>query len=488
MPLILPGNVASATAGAFEVANSCRCNSGDDPSMTRTLGSDGNTDKFTISMWVKRGKLGVQGYLCGASPGGSNDFHINFESDDTLRFYQNTGGSVAGKLQTNRKFRDPSAWYHLVFVWDTGNATAGNRMRMYVNGTEETSFGTDTNPAEDAEAMWLDAASPMYVMAYDTGSSPVHFDGYIAEFVCCDGQAYAASDFGEFSEDSPTIWMPKDVSSLTFGTNGWYFDFEDSSNLGNDANGGTDWSEANLAAADQATDTPTNNFATWNPLVHAATAGTFSEGNCIISPGHDTSRVYTVSTLAMPVKTGSKWYAEFKVDANDTGSLIGVLDARFISDVFQANTDVDSNSTRTDMGRVVYRISTGEINYPSSQSTDSGVTSADNDIISVALDAGGGKVYFAKNGTWMNSADPAAGSNGEDVTGQGWWTTGVDEFVFLCGDGSTGAYDNWEAHFGGCPAFAISSANADDAGYGNFEYDVPAGFYALCTKNLAEYG
>ena len=169
--------------------------------------------------------------------------------------------------------------------------------------------------------------------------------------------------------------------------------------------------------------------------------------------------------------------------------IIGILIIASFGFLLQQKSKIEEQRMRAYVDKIISDIlSTGAINYPSGQAISTGVTAVDNDIISVALDAGGGLVYFAKNGTWLNSADPAAGSNGADVTGQGWWTAGVDEFVFICGDGSTGAFDNWEAHFGGCPSFAISSANADDAGYGNFEYDVPAGFYALCTKNLAEYG
>ena len=492
MPLILPGNVASATAGAYEVANSCRFNQADDPSMTRTLTSDGNVDKFTISMWVKRGKIGVQGYLCGASPGGDNDFHINFESDDTLRFYQNTGGSVVGKLQTNRLFRDCSAWYHLVFVWDTGNATAGNRMRMYVNGTEETSFGTDTQPAEDANSFWMDASegasgSPMYIGAYDTGSSPVHFDGYIAEFCMCDGQTLAASDFGEFNEDSPTIWQPKDVSGVTFGTNGVYLDFEASDNLGNDANGGTDWSEANLAAADQATDTPTNNFCVlgggvMNPL--GFSGAVISEGNLNIKS--DSGDYSSCATMAM---TAGKWYWEVKnVSSVAQGRKVGIVRADHISVISSQGFHIGATydnvmSALNGADGVIYQTHLnggGKFGTFTDSNVDGGTTLSGTEIVGIALDADNGTIKYFINNTEVNNS-PVTLTN---------WATDFKPFGALPaarGDGGS-LKQEWGFNFGGCPPFALSSAAADGNGYGAFEYAPPSGYLALCSKNLGSDG
>ena len=475
MPITVLGGTKVADT-TFSVANSCRCNQPDDPSMTRTLGSDGNTDKFTISMWVKRGKLGVQGYLCGASPGGDNDFHINFESDDTLRFMQNTSGSIVGKLQTNRKFRDPSAWYHLVFVWDTGNATAGNRMRMYVNGTEETSFGTDTNPSEDAEAMWLDAASPMYVMAYDTGSSPVHFDGYIAEFVCCDGQAYAASDFGEFDEDSPTIWKPKDVSGLTFGTNGWYFDFEDSSNLGNDANGGTDWSEANLAATDQTVDTPTNNFANWNPLIRGAAASfTLTEGNTFISAVSSSSHHSIYGTMAV---NAGKWYWEIKavaINSTSTRHSWGIGDVEYTVNAAPGEVGDATNGWTWDSNGGYKTGGSGGQESSDYADYETG------DILSFALDCDNAKLYLGKNGTWQKSGDPTSGATGTGAIS-------ITADVTYAPGGNMRYSGNTAAINFGNPYYANSSDAADANGYGAFEYAPPSGYLALCTKNLGSDG
>ena len=469
----LIGGANSAVSAAYDVANSCRFNQADDPSIRRLLTSDGNVDKFTISMWVKRGKIGVQGYLCGASPGGDNDFHINFESDDTLRFYQNTSGSVVGKLQTTRVFRDCSAWYHLVFVWDTGNATAGNRMRMYVNGVEETVFGTDTQPAQDANSFWMDATegasgSPMFLGAYDTASSPVHFDGYIAEFCMCDGQTLAASDFGEFDSDSPTIWKPKDVSGVTFGTNGVYLDFEASDNLGNDANGGTDWTEDNLDATDSATDTPTNNFCTLNPLImHHTSTGALvtAQGNCHLNEATHVTALGTMGSTTM------KFYYEYKLNSSAADVSMGVMGSNF--------PQATSGHAYNDPGAYGFYGETSSQYKITAGSWASDSTFSEDGIYHFAIDPVGNKLWVGKDGTW--DGDPAAGT-GNIVT------LGTHEYLpWIHISGSAGD-NSASCNFGGCSSFTVSSGNADADGYGNFEFAVPSGFYALCTKNLAEYG
>jgi len=220
MPLILPANTLSA---AYDVDNSCRFNDGDSPKFERTLGTASDRKKFTFSLWFKRGALTQNSRLLEATDGTGSSF-ISIDSSDRLEMYMDDGSSnEQGTLVTTRKFRDCSAWYHAVFVWDSANGTAGNRMRIYVNGVEETVFTTDNNPDQNDETQINEGVE------HNIGSQIADaqfFDGYMAEVVFCDGQAYAASDFGEFDSASPTIWKPKDVSGLTFGNNGFYLDFE----------------------------------------------------------------------------------------------------------------------------------------------------------------------------------------------------------------------------------------------------------------------
>ena len=320
MPLILPGNVASATAGAYEVANSCRFNDGDSAYLSKTLGTPTDVDKWTVSYWIKRGVLGNDANVFGAGTASSNEEKAAYfkTSSNTDQFYwqQYISSSTSGQLKTTQLFRDPAAWYHFVLTYDSGNATSGNRLRMYVNGTEITAFDSETQPSADTDSLINSAIA--HTIGCDQAIASF-FDGYMAEFLFFDGQAYAPSDVGEFDEDSPSIWKPKDSSGLTFGDNGFWLDFEDSSALGNDVSGNNnDWTANNLAAADQCTDSPTNNFCVMNPLDNYYQSADFSEGNCKILTDETNS---TFSTSTMGVAAG-KWYFEIKY-VEETGAGAG---------------------------------------------------------------------------------------------------------------------------------------------------------------------
>ena len=462
MPLILPGNVASATAGAFSVDNSVRFNRDDEPALRKTPGSAGNRNTFTISMWVKRDVLEVYSPVL-ESVGNWADF----TNTDTFRIGLSAG---AGNLITNRKFRDISAWYHLVIRVDTPQADADNRLRLYVNGVQETSLATNTAVTQDYDSDFNNTG--VLDILQDGGGR--YFGGYGAEIIILDGTSAAPTEFGEFDEDSPSIWKPKKVSGLTFGTNGFYLDFKDSANLGNDANGGTDFTEVNLAAADQATDTPTNNFCTMNPLDNYYSAATFSEGNCYVVTG-STGYSHKSATIAV---TKGKW----------------VMEAKMISAVTPANlivgiSDNQTLDTNAQLGYANYAYGylgeTGTIRNNNSAASY-GDTYAQNDIIGVYLDLDNNKLYFTKNGTVQNSG------TGKSITAVTSTTHG--HYMFGLSDESNNS-GTIALNFGGCSAFSISSGNADPNGYGNFEYTTTItgdgaskSFYALCTKNLAEFG
>jgi len=468
MAIILPANTLSA--GGFSVANSVRMNG--DARMTITP-STADADRWTFSCWVKRSVIssGSQTLFSAIDPS-NNLTELRFNSDDKIDYYSHDGSSYTGRLNTNRVFRDVAAWYHIVAVWDSANGTAGNRMRLYINGVEETSFATDTNPSSGQDS-YVGANLPHYVG--DKGDAGQYFKGYMAEVYYCNGQAYAASDFGEFDEDSPTIWKPKDASGLTFGTGGFYLDFEDSANLGNDANGGTDLTESGLAATDSSTDTPTNNFATMNPLYKAPDANTFSEGNCQVVTHSDN---YFGSASTIGVASG-KWYFEVEFDS---GASIGM--AGITSDP-QADAQGDKHLGKLIDSYGIYG-SSGNFLGPSDGSASYGSAISDGEIVGVYMDLDNNKIYFSVDGSLVSATGktivaPASTAN-----------TGL--YFFGVGDGSSGSV-TMKCNFGGCSAFTVSSGNTDDNGYGNFEYSPnitgdgsAKKFYALCTKNLAEYG
>ena len=477
---ILSGNVASAIGGGYEVANSCRFNDDDSAAMSKSSTTLTNDKKFTISAWVKRSTLGgssqfpIFGHVSDSSNSNKN-CQFGFFNDALYMAYVD-GGSVTMNKVTTALYRDIGAWYHVMVAVDSTQGTAANRNRFYVNGTEVTSFSTDTNVGSDET--FLATSCTITVGKYsNTSGTGFYYDGYLAEVVYIDGLQLTPSSFGEFDEDSPTIFKPIDVSGLTFGNNGFYLDFEDSANLGNDANGGTDLTESNLAAVDQASDSPTNNFATYNPLqvqIGTANEPIFREGNLHIH-GSTTGAIHFHAASTIGVSKG-KWYAEFKGgSASNQNGLVGVTydpaeDAR--------NDDYPGQQSHS----YAYFVDGNTYTNDSASSYGDAWTT---DIIGVALDLDNHKLYFSKNGTWQDSGDPTSGSTG---TGSAYNLTTGKTYFFATGDGNATYVNPFEANFGGGSVSAISSGNSDANGLANFEYSVPSGYYSLCTKNLAEYG
>ena len=467
MPLILPGNVASATTAAYEVANSCRLNSGDSPDLKKTIGSAGNRKTWTFSCWIKRSKFGAaQNFFSGGTDGDNQNYtRIQFTAAEYIYIAHVDGGSTATEKQTTQVFRDPSAWYHIVWAVDTTQGTAANREKLYVNGVQVTSFSTNTIPAEDYETT-VNEDVDMFV-GNQLGTWEF-FGGYMAEVCFIDGTAYAASDFGEFDDDSPTIWKPKDVSGLTFGSNGAYLDFEDSDNLGDDESGNTnDFAEDNIAAVDQCIDSPTNNFCTISPLTTISSGFTISEGNCKMANNAGTWRPST-ATIGV---TNGKWVMEGKCTDVGDASVYGIIDfAQY----------VNTQASMAEYTRAwLYRAATGYVhNNDSYEGGDSyGDAWTTNDIIGTYLDLDNNKIYWSKNGTVQNSG------TGISIT-DGYYYT----FAFNLYNSTI------ETNFGN-PSYANSSSVSDPNGYGDFEYSTTItgdsaskAFYALCTKNLAEFG
>jgi len=470
---ILPANTLSS---GFDVANSVRFDT--NAYMHKTPGSAGTLTTWTLSTWIKRSKLGASQYIFTSKNDGQNQTFAYFNSNDTIIFFDTDGNADQGKLITDRLFRDVGAWYHLVFIWNTTDGTAGDRIQLWVNGVRETSFSTQTNPDQNDASTMGDA----HIIEVGRGGEDSNYANfYMAQTVYQNGSAASPVDvFGEFDSDSG-IWKPIDVSGLTFGTNGFYLDFEASGNLGNDAAGGTDLTEVNLAATDQSTDTCTNNFCTCNPLDQTNTGGssaTMAEGNLKwTSAGNNTSQSYMRATFAV---TTGKWYWEIKMGASNSGRGFNAGVAGSDADMNAGSSgnmqDSDPNSkwSNQDSGNAKAMKDGADVT--------TGLTAVtEGDILQVALDLDNQKIYFGVAGTWQNSADPAAGSNPPAT---------VDANITYLPAWSDGGYSNaitLELNFGS-PSFAISSSNADADGHGNFEYAVPSGYFALCTKNLAEYG
>jgi hypothetical protein len=258
-------------------------------------------------------------FSCGAN---NNDRGlIYFNNTGDLNIYGATSGSGTYFLATNRLFRDNSAWYHIVISYDSTQATSTNRIKIYVNGIQETSLSQTTYPAENHNS-YFNSAIRHDISGRMPISSDYLYNGYMSEVVFIDGSQLDPTSFGEFDSDSPTIWKPKDVSGLTFGTNGFYLDFENSGSLGADVSGnGNNFTVNNLTSIDQSTDTCTNNFATFNPLDVAQSSATYSEGNLKWT----TTSGYFWNRATIGVSSG-KWYFEAKLSAGSGLAHIGISD------------------------------------------------------------------------------------------------------------------------------------------------------------------
>ena len=469
MPLILPGNVASATASTgYDVANSCMFEDGGNDHLHRSISSGGSSTIWTASAWFKRSVLGQSASIyCSSESDNSHNFRCLFiNADDRVQCAMYNGGYTF-QVETNALLRDQSAFYHIMTAVDTTQSTAADRVKIWINGTLQTSFSTASYPSEDATFNFSTTDIYQLVSSLRRGST-IHNSGYIAELHILDGVVKSASDFGEFDEDSPTIWVPKDISGLTFGTSGFYLNFEDSADLGADASGNSnDFTATNIDATDQATDTPANNFATGNPLSNPRVVSstvylpTYSNGNNTIN--HANASYYTGDRSSIGVMSG-KWYVEAECSAVGDELFIGLTSE-------ENHSEIDTTYLYEDDGTF------GGSAYGSAY--------VSGDIIQIAFDATNGTVWFGLNGTWQNSATAEEIQNGTTTNAAASGLT-MTKFWHIASKGYNGA--TWNFNFGGCPAFTVSSGNADGDGYGNFEYAPPSGYYALCTKNLAEYG
>ena len=476
MPLILGTNSIKDTG--FNVANSLRFDSGSSTYLTKGSLGTGSTTKATFSAWIKKSKLSPSQDIYSLYLDNDNQLRFRLRDNGAITIYISLGNVVVLEKRSTLLLRDFSAWYHVCLVTDLTQSTSEDKYKIYINNEKITSYAVNTNTSATSYSNIV-AGGGSYVM--HIGSNGQHNDnfysGYMAEVVHIDGQALDPTSFGEFDEDSPTIWKPIDVSGLTFGTNGFYLDFEDSSALGNDAGGSNNFTVGNLAAIDQSTDTCTNNFCTWNPLIirTGRTAVTFSEGN--LKAQHNDTGGNTPSWGTFLLNSG-KWYWEVKITS------AGIV----YCGVWQPGYN-DGDVSDSLNGIVVYRTDGNKQAETAGTAASYGNSFTTGDILGIAVDVDTGTIWFSKNGTWQNSAtisEIAAGTTTNSAyTGKSFATNGILPSVSAYQQSGNAIV---EANFGGGTSFSISSGNADANGFGNFEYAVPSGYYSLNTKNLAEFG
>ena len=453
-------------------------------------GSDGDRRTMTLSMWVKR-----------TLPG--ND-HIFYSQGESTWFRWKSSDYFSLRLASghefeneSRKFRDSSAWYHLVVAIDTTQATSGNRVKIYWNGVRETTFNAEQYPDQNEEFKFGQFSAEVARLGWYTEGG-YGLDGYIAEVNYIDGIQQAVTEFGEFDEDSG-IWKPKEYTG-SYGNEGFYLNFDNSGSLGADSSGnGNNFSLNNVAAADQALDTPTNNFCTLEGHAHVGNQyGRYVQRNKEGNTQGDEPTGSFGGLFGSHSFTSGKWYWEIKQYYTNSVNLqdFGVTTIKNTG----SQEDGSSGFHVSEPAEGLYPNATAGI-YPQAGGTTSyahGTSSSANDnlgaaangkIFQIAFDADNGKIWFGVDDTWQKTisgtsvtkANIAAGANAryDDLNDYK-----VGAWIPCFGMYNANQGHHMDVNFGGYTAATPSSGNSDQNGYGNFEYEPPSGFLAICSENL----
>jgi len=457
-------NRGSISTGVYEIDNSLKFEADNSEYLSRTPSSAGNRKTWTLSFWIKRTELadGSNSNRVFEAWDGSTGTSGLFTSGDAFILDLNAGSNY---FTSTALFRDCSAWYHFVIRVDTTSGTASERARVYVNGSELAGSWNSTI-AQDTDLTWNEDVAHNFARFHNNDG---FVNAYYAEIINVDGTSLAPTAFGETDSDTG-IWIPKNAS-VTYGTNGFYLDFADSGNLGDDESGnGHDFTENNLAAADQATDTPTNNFCTLNPIVNFKyTTNGITEGGTEFGDNTGGGIGGAFGTMAV---TAGKWYWEVKL-TQQSSHYIGV----------SAVDDGDNVTASSDPHQInssfVFNIAAARIEYINGGSVTAGSLDAftdfhsAGDIIGIALNMDDNQISIYGNGTLQSG-----------VANTSIYDAANKMVVPLHGT----INDECQYNFGGYSAWTPSSAVNDANGYGTFEYSPPSGYYALCTKNLSEFG
>jgi hypothetical protein len=444
----------------YQISRSVRLRGSANAYLNRTPSSASNRDAWTWSSWVKLGTLTTNvNWLLLAGTQSVTDTGLYFYSDNTLQFFNRASSAMVGYIYTTAVFRDPSAWYHVVAVYDSLNATATDRMQLWVNGVRQT-VTVSTQLSSGADSSVNNNVAHFIGAIQAGGTSANNFDGYMTEINFIDGQALNPTSFG-YTDTATGVWQPAPYAG-TYGTNGFYLNFSDNSaatatTIGKDYSGnGNNWTPNNIsvtagATYDSMVDVPINwgtdsgvggemrgNYATLNPIANG-TAAYVKAGNLQINPS-DGNFQPSLSTIGV---SSGKWYAECTITAVGSGAVVGI--DKFPSTLVATNY---IGNTATSYG--YYGDGTNARLYNNSSFTSYGATYTTGAVIGVALDMDAGTLLFYRNNT----------SQGTAATG-------------LSGTYAIGA----------SPA---GSAGIADMNYGQrpFVYTAPSGYKALCTQNL----
>ena len=447
-----------------------------------STGTNGNQKTWTLSLWFKRGNLGSVQTLFSAGDGHILEGFVRINASDRLEFKND--GQYGGEASPTRVLRDTNAWYHLVWSVDSTQASNDDRWKIYLNGelipaSEYSSVAITSNGDGNILTYSGTYASNLSVGRRERTNAD-YWDGQITHLHLIDGTQYQASDFGE-TDATTGIWKPKTAPSVTYGTNGFFLKFENSGAFGTDSSGNANNFTVN-GTMTQTIDTPSNVFATMNPLyqsVYGGSSAILTNGNTKwTGTSNDTSQNATLGTLGV---SSGKWYWEVKGNmAYD--SLLGIAKSNFDPN---GGTGGLQNPGWWGLVTNISATSGSGLKFvvDNTFGSSTGITLANGDIINIALDATNLKFYIGKNGTWLNSGNPTSGA-----TGTGSIATLPSDTTFLpaCSNYGYNTANSWEFNFGNgyFGTTVVSSAENPDDGIGIFEYAVPTGYKALCTKSI----
>ena len=464
-PLLL----ASAASGGDTdpVTRSLRLDGGE--SLSRTFGSTGDSKKFTFACWVKRTELGGNQRIFQASNSNNDDF-LRFNNDNTLGYWIYQNGSHNHQGNTTAVFRDVSAWMHVCYVVDTAQATAANRVKIFVNGVSHT---LSVYPDQNRDCSVMNTAALHYIGRYGNSASE-YANLYIADAYFLDGEA--VEPVGNFIESNDYGGYKPKAYTGSVGTNGFHLKLDDSSDIGADSTSNSnDFTATNLSSHDVMLDTPTKNYATLNPLQKAGTNGSDpSEGNLSLTGGSLPSKAFS-STISA---NSGKYYAEFYLESYGYPT-VSVADVSMWVDGYGTGHAgrVEGN------GVITYDIrsnnGSGDYYINSTSATSGvGVTAGAGDIIQVAFDADTRKVWFGRNGTWYGSGDPEDGTNHVGVV------AGTDALTFLLRSEVSSGSGTTVVNYGQDPTFEGNETSGQDTSQSEFYYAPPTGFKSLNTSNF----
>ena len=425
----------------------------------------------TISFWLKKPETDADQTIFEARQNSTNMSKLTLHNDDKISIYSENGGTTNVYLRTTRKLRDVNAWYHIVYAIDTSQSTAADRIKLYINGVQETSFSTNTQPSQNYDNFWYGIAQKQVIGRDNQGSGSEDFTGVLSHFHYSRGYVYQASTFGSTDATTGEWKINTNPTGVNYGATGWFI-LKDGNSVTDQSGNGNNFTVGS-GTLTKTEDNPSNVFATLNPLcVRNQIAGSanlsYANGNTTHTNTNTSYSSYNVSTLGM--QGSGKYYCEFKIN-----TLGGSSDSeRF------------GISNLNNLNNYPFGSSSGYSYNKDGNATPSGSgfpTYTTNDIIGVAFDAGNGNMWFSKNGTWINSAtisEIAAGTTTNAVF------TGISTSETWHFSGATYSNGSISANFGNgyFGTTAVASAGTNASNNGIFEYDVPSGYTALSTKGL----